>query len=250
MFLSLTLIAHTLLLLLFVGSPALTVGVLVAYAGYHGLVAWGVMHPRSRLFGPNRSQLPTTERVVALTFDDGPHPEVTPRVLDLLRARGAQATFFLIGRAVRRHPDLARRIVADGHAVGNHSDEHSYLFWALPPARLRQDVRSAQQTIESVCGAPCRWFRAPVGLKSWFLHPVLRGQGLELVSWRVRFLERHGLDPQRVAARLRRGLRPGAIVLLHDGHDRRSAGRPEVLAVLPIVLDVLDEAGYRCVALR
>jgi len=249
-FLRLALGAHLLLLLLLVRSPALSAGVLVVYAAFHALVAWGVLHPRSRLFGPNLSRLATGERVAALTFDDGPHPDITPRVLDMLRARGVQATFFLIGRAVRTHPDIVRRIVAEGHAIGNHSDEHSYSFWAFLPARLRQDIGSAQRAIEASSCAPCRWFRAPVGLKNCFLHPVLKRHGLELVSWRIRFLDRPHLDPQRVAARLRRRLRPGSILMLHDGHDRRPQGRPETLVVLPLVLDVLDEAGYRCVKLR
>lgn len=249
MFLIVSVGAHLLLLLLLVGSPALSMGVLVVYASYHGLVAWGVLHPRSRLFGPNRSRLSTTERVVALTFDDGPDPEVTPRVLALLRARGVRATFFLIGRSARRHPEIVRRIVAEGHAVGNHSDEHSYLFWALPPARLLRDVRVAQRAIEEACGAKCRWFRAPVGLKNCFLHSVLKRQGLELVSWRIRFLERRPVDPRRLAERLRRRVTAGSIVMLHDGHDRKPMGRTEVLDVLPVVLDVLEEAGYRCVPL-
>ena len=249
MFLSLAVAAHLLLLLLLVRSPMISAGVLVLYAGFHALAAWGVMHPRSRLFGPNLSRLSTDERVVALTFDDGPHPEITPRVLDLLAERGASATFFLIGRAARQHPEIVRRIVAEGHDVGNHTDEHSYMFWAFPPKRIEREVAAAQQGIEGVSGARCRWFRAPVGLKNWFLHPVLRRQGLELVSWRIRFLERGAVDRERTAALLERRLRPGTILLLHDGHDRRPEGRPETLAALPIVLDTLQEAGYRCVRL-
>lgn len=249
MFLMVSVGAHLLLLLLLVGSPALSVGVLVLYASYHGLVAWGILHPRSRLFGPNRSRLSTTERVVALTFDDGPDPEVTPRVLELLRARGVRATFFLIGRSARRHPEIVRRIVAEGHAVGNHSDGHSYMFWALPPARLLRDVRGAQRAIEEASGGRCRWFRAPVGLKNCFLHSVLKRHGLDLVSWELRFLDRRPVDARRLAARVRRRVAAGSIVLLHDGHDRKPAGRPEVLAALPIVLNVLEEEGYRCVPL-
>jgi peptidoglycan/xylan/chitin deacetylase (PgdA/CDA1 family) len=167
-------------------------------------------------------------------------------VLDLLAERGVRATFFLIGRAARQHPEIVRRIVAEGHDVGNHTDEHSYMFWARLPRRIERDVVAAQRTIESVAGARCRLFRAPVGLKNWFLHPVLRRQDLELVSWRIRFLDRGRLD---LAARLRRRLRPGSILLLHDGHDRRPEGRPETLAALPVVLDTLHDAGYRCVRL-
>lgn len=249
MFVSVAVAAHLLLLLLFVRSPVLSASVIVLYAGFHALAAWGVLHPRSRLFGPNLARLATSERVVALTFDDGPHPEITPRVLDLLAERGVRATFFVIGRAARRHPEIVRRIVAEGHDVGNHTDEHSYMFWAHLPRRIERDLDGAQRTIETVADVRCRWFRAPVGLKNWFVHPVLRGQGLELVSWGVRFLDRGQLDRARLAARLRSRLRPGSILLLHDGHDRRPEGRPETLAALPVVLDTLADAGYRCVRL-
>jgi peptidoglycan/xylan/chitin deacetylase (PgdA/CDA1 family) len=250
MLMSLTIGAHLLLLLLLVGSPRLSIGVLLAYAAYHGLIAWGVIYPRSSLFGPNRSRLSTGGKAVALTFDDGPQPEVTPRVLDILRARGVRATFFLIGRAARRHPEIVRRIVAEGHGVGNHSDGHSYMFWALPPARLRRDLRAAQQSIMAASGKRCRWFRPPVGLKSVFLRGALRREGLELVSWRIRFLDRGGLDARRLASRLRRRVKPGDIVLMHDGHDRKPGGRREVLRALPVVLDVLEEEGYRFVGLE
>ena len=248
MFLRLTIVAHLLLLLLFLRVPALSATLLCAYGAYHGLTAWGVLHPRSRLFGPNRSRLSTSERVVALTFDDGPHPDLTPRVLEILRARGVRATFFVIGSAVRRYPEIVRQIVRDGHELGNHTDEHSYGFWALPPRKLWQDVHQAQQSIETVGGTRCRWFRAPVGIKSCFLHPVLRRQQLELVSWGVRFLERGPHDRARMERRLRR-VAPGSILLLHDGHDRRPEGRPGVVLALPLVLDVLRDRGYRCVPL-
>ncbi len=249
LFLTLSIVAHLLLLLLFLRVPTLSVATLLVYGSYHGLAAWGVLHPRSRLFGPNRSRLTTSERAVALTFDDGPHPEVTPRVLEILRTRDVRATFFVIGSAVRQHPEIVRQIVLDGHGVGNHSDRHSYGFWALPPWKLLREVGRAQRTIEAITGTPCRWFRAPVGMKSCFLRSVLRRQHLELVSWNVRFLERGPLDRARMERRLRRVV-PGSILMLHDGHDRRPEGRPAVLLALPLVLDVLREKGYRCVPLE
>jgi peptidoglycan/xylan/chitin deacetylase (PgdA/CDA1 family) len=220
-----------------------------ACVAYHGWLAWGVMHPRSRLFGPNRSRLCTPERVVALTFDDGPHPEITPKVLEILRERGVRATFFLIGKWVERHPDLARRIVADGHAVGNHTQRHSCAFWAHSPRRLAGELEQAQRAIHTACGETCRWFRAPVGLKSPFLHEALARRGLELVSWDARRLGRLPRDRARLMRRLERRLVPGSILLLHDGHDRRPEGNPAVVGALPVVLDALAALDYRCVPL-
>jgi peptidoglycan-N-acetylglucosamine deacetylase len=248
MLLTLTIAAHLLLLLVLFDNP-LRVPAACTYVLYHGALAWGVLDPRSRLFGPNRSRLDTQERVIALTFDDGPHPTVTPRVLDLLRARNVRATFFVIGRFVENHQPLVRRIVDEGHALGNHSYRHSYLFWAQSRARLSEDVEHAQRAIAAASGTPCRHFRAPVGLKSWLLRGVLEHARLELVSWNIRLLGRARRNPEQLAHRLRRCLVPGSIVLLHDGHDRKEEGDPYVLTQLPIVLDVLDELGYRTVTL-
>lgn len=242
-------LAHAALLLLLVGNRALSTAVLLGAVVYHIVLAWGVLHPRSRLLGPNLSRLHTEERVVALTFDDGPHAEITPRVLDILGERGVRATFFLIGRSAEGHPEIARRIVAEGHALGSHSQEHSYRFWVLSPRRLAREVLRGQRSVEAASGIPCRFFRAPVGMKSCFLRRVLERQGLTLVSWDVRFLDSDPVSPARLRERLRRRVVPGSILMLHDGHDRKPEGNPAVLRALPALLDALDEMGYRCVGL-
>lgn len=241
---------HVALLAVFLRVGWLTTVLLAVYVVYHAILAWGVLHPRSRLFGPNRSRLPTEDRIVALTFDDGPHPEVTPKVLDLLRGRGIRATFFLIGKHVERHPEIVRRIAADGHTLGCHSIEHSYLFWALPPRRLLREVLGSKEAIEVAAGRPCRWFRAPAGIKSCLLHPILFRSGLELVSWSIRLsgnprTGRDTSDRRRLAK-----VAPGSILLLHDGHDRDPEGNPGVVEALPWILSALGGMGYRCVPLE
>ena len=240
---------HVALLGLLVGSRTSDAVLLGGYAVFHVVLAWGVLHPRSRLFGPNVSRLPSSERVVALTFDDGPHPDVTPRVLEILRGHGVHATFFVIGKWAERHPELVRRIAEDGHVVGNHSYAHSYRFWALLPSALERELGRTERAIEAASGARSRWFRAPVGMKSPWLSVVLRRRGLRLASWNVRFLDRGPADPARIRKRLRRRLVPGSILLLHDGHDRKPAGNPAVVACLPVILASLHELGYRCVPL-
>jgi peptidoglycan/xylan/chitin deacetylase (PgdA/CDA1 family) len=246
MFIPVSIAIHLALVALLIGRPGLLLPVLGGYAAYHAVVAWGILHPRSRLFGPNLARLPTTEPIVLLTFDDGPHPDVTPRVLDLLRVHGARASFFLIGKWVEKYPDVVRRIVREGHTVGCHSDTHSYMFWALPPLRLLREVRRSRQAIETITGRPCLWFRAPVGLKNCFLSRVLAREGMRLVSWgiNVRGSDRPAAD--RLSPRLAGRLRPGSILLLHDGHDRRPEGSPDVLGLLPGVLATLRTLGYRC----
>lgn len=240
---------HVALLGLWLGSPAVTAALLGGYAALHAVVAWGVLHPRSRLFGPNLARLSTDARVVALTFDDGPHPSVTPQVLDVLRAERVRATFFLVGKWVVRHPELVRRIVEEGHEVGNHSYGHSYRFWALSPAKLEREIASTQVAIEAAAGVRCRWFRAPVGMKSPWLRRALDRHGLRLVSWDVRFLDRCPVDSDRLTRRLRRRVRAGSILVLHDGHDRKRVGNPSVVRCLPEIVAALRALGCACVPL-
>jgi peptidoglycan/xylan/chitin deacetylase (PgdA/CDA1 family) len=244
-----TLAVHVALTAIALGNPWVTGGVLGVYVVYHVVVAWGVLHPQSGVFGPNCRRMATSEPVVALTFDDGPHPEVTPRVLDILREHDARATFFLIGKWAERHPDIVRRIVAEGHQIGNHSWSHSYLFWAWSPRLLREDLERGQRVLRSLSGTPCRWFRAPVGMKAPWLSDVLERLGLRLVSWEVRFFTRGAADPARLARTLRRRLAPGSVLMLHDGHDRKPVGNPAVLDALPRLLESLSSLGYRCVSL-
>ena len=128
----------------------------------HALLCGAGLWPRSRLLGPNRSRLsPDGPRRMAITIDDGPDPGVTPRVLDLLAAHGARATFFCIGARVERYPELARRIVLEGHEIGNHSQHHPNLFSLFGPWRMAREITRAQAGIGRVCGVRPRWFRSP-----------------------------------------------------------------------------------------
>jgi peptidoglycan/xylan/chitin deacetylase (PgdA/CDA1 family) len=217
----------------------------------HVLLAAVGMTPRSTLLGPNLSRLPpsaSSRGEVALTFDDGPDPEVTPHVLDLLAERGARATFFAVGRRVEAHPDLAAEIARQGHLVENHSHTHSPAFSMYPPAALRREIERAQDAIAKATDRAPRLFRAPAGLRSPLLEPVLHRAGLALASWTRRGFDTLSSAPDRVARRLLAGLAPGDVLLLHDGGAARTAaGRPVVLEVLPRVLDAIAERGWRAV---
>ena len=132
-----------------------------------GIHAWGVVNPRSSLYMPVWWRLPAPCTGVALTFDDGPHPERTPAVLDLLAQHGQRATFFVIGENVRRYPALVRRIVAEGHALGLHSNSHSWMFNCWPPGRVQRDLECCGAAIADVTGRPAPvLFRPPMGLKN------------------------------------------------------------------------------------
>jgi peptidoglycan/xylan/chitin deacetylase (PgdA/CDA1 family) len=181
---------------------------------------------------------------VALTFDDGPDPEVTPRVLDLLAERGARATFFCIGRRARAHPEIVAEIVRRGHEVENHTWSHPNSFACYPPGPMRREIVRAQEALAETAGRRPRYFRAPAGIRNPLLDPLLHAQGLTLVSWTRRGFDTVAREPERVARRLLRGLAGGDVLLLHDGSAARDRqGTPVVLEVLPRLLDALEDRG-------
>jgi peptidoglycan/xylan/chitin deacetylase (PgdA/CDA1 family) len=219
------------------------VGALVAD---HAALAAAGMWPRSRLLGPNLRELPTEAAArgeIALTFDDGPDPEITPRVLDLLDAAGARGSFFVVGERAERHPRLVAEAARRGHAVENHTLRHSPHFPWYGVRRLTRELAAANAQIESLTGRRPAFFRAPAGLRSPLLDPVLAALDLSLVSWTRRGFDAVRSDSGAVWRRLAPAVRPGAILLLHDGPGQRA-----VLEVLPRVLDAAAARGLRPVA--
>jgi peptidoglycan/xylan/chitin deacetylase (PgdA/CDA1 family) len=237
---------------LVISRPLLWPWALGTVAANHLLLAGCGLWPRSALLGPNWTRLPETAgNAVALTIDDGPDPEVTPQVLRLLAAAGVQATFFCIGERVGAHPDLARAIVRDGHAIENHSQRHLHRFSVLGPKAIEREIREAQDTIFKIAGVQPAFFRAPAGLRSPLLEPVLRELGLRLASWTRRGFDTVNPDSDSVLAKLTRNLRARDILLLHDGSAARTArGTPVILEVLPQLLTAFSNAGLRPVTLR
>ena len=210
--------------------------------------------PRCRLLGANLTRLPPAAAArgeVALTFDDGPDAVVTPRVLDLLDAAGARATFFCVGDRVAAQPALAREILRRGHLIENHTQSHPNLFASFGPRRMAAQIDAAQAGIAAVTGRAPRFFRAVAGLRNPFLDPLLAHRGLCLASWTRRGYDTRSGDAATVLRRLTRGLAGGDVLLLHDGHAARTpAGEPVVLAVLPALLDELRRRGLRPVTLE
>lgn len=220
----------------------------------HALLAVAGLLPRSAILGPNLRRLPAAAAArgeIALTFDDGPDPQVTPAVLTMLARVDARATFFCIGERLQRHPSLARDIVARGHAIENHTQRHRHDFSLLGPVRIERELLAMQRTVTECAGVAPRFFRAPAGLRNALLEPVLARLGLRLASWTRRGYDTVSGDAQRVGARLARGLAGGDILLLHDGNAARDGrGAPVVLGVLPRLLDDMAARGLRSVTLR
>jgi len=226
-------------------GPAIAIA---ALAGGVGLAAWGVAAPSSELFGPTLRRLPRAG-ALGLTFDDGPNPTITPRLLDLLDRYHARATFFLVGKHVRATGGLAREIVARGHTLGNHTDTHPKLIW-LSPQRIREELERCQDSIAEATGCCAAWMRPPYGFRGPQLDRVVRRGGWSGVAmWSLTGYDWNPQPAQPVIRRLRRA-RPGDIVLLHDGDHRALGGdRTQTLGALEYWLPRWRDAGIDFVSL-
>ncbi len=213
-----------------------------------GLGAWGAFHPASQLFGRTLRRCGGASRL-ALTFDDGPNPRLTPRLLDLLDRYGARSTFFLIGQYVRACPDLAREIAARGHAVGNHTDTHPSLLW-LSRRSIVEELNRCQDAIHQATGRVPTSMRPPYGWRGPQLRAALRRARLDrVVMWSRAAYDWKPQPASRVVERLE-GLRGGEIVLLHDGNPQKLGGdREHTLAALELLLPRWKDAGMEFVAL-
>jgi len=209
------------------------------------IIALGVKIPQLSLFGRYVCWGPGTRRCVALTFDDGPDARSTPALLDLLRDAKVSATFFCIGKNVAEHQDLVARMTREGHLVENHSYFHNYATNIFTVARLREELTRAQVEIQKATGAAPRFFRPPMGLTNPRIFKAARAVGLTVIGWTARGFDTRLTDPDRIVARIVRKLRPGAIILLHDGNipaDR-------LLTTVKTLLDTLRALNYEVVRL-
>ncbi len=249
-----SIVLHGLALLLVIAAPGQWRWALAAVLANHLWLMLLGLWPRSHGLGPNWTRLPaaaSARNEIALTIDDGPDSVVTPQVLDLLDRYAVQATFFCIGDKAARYPDLCLEIVRRGHAVENHSQRHRHYFSLLGHVGIRRELQAAQDTLATVTGQRPLFFRAPAGLRNPLLDPVLSSLGLRLASWSVRGFDTRVGDAARVSNSLLRGLRAGAILLLHDGNAARTPrGTPVILEVLPTVLAAASAAHLRFVTLR
>jgi peptidoglycan/xylan/chitin deacetylase (PgdA/CDA1 family) len=186
------------------------------------------------------SQVRTNLPYIAMTYDDGPHPQNTPRLLDMLRQRNIKATFYVIGRSVNQYPQIARRIVAEGHEIGNHTWTHPNLT-KLSNSSVRQELEKTRQVIVSACGVQPRTMRPPYGaLRSSQRAWIYKEFGYPTILWNVDPEDWKRPGPSVVASRILRSTRNGSIVLAHDLH------KPTVDA-MPATLDGLLGRGYKFV---
>jgi peptidoglycan-N-acetylglucosamine deacetylase len=232
-----------------VGPPPLEWSVAVL-AAYSALVLGGILVLRWRVFVDAVVRGPRDARGVALTFDDGPHPRWTPRVLETLAAHRAKATFFLVGRKAARHPEVVKAILDAGHGVGLHSWGHDRLFVLRREKVVREDLRRGLDALERVTGTRPTLFRPPIGHTNPIIARVVDALDLTVVGWTI--AGRDGLAGARVedvVARVRRDLRDGAIVLLHDSPETGDR-EPAAVKALPAILDAIAAERLEVVPLE
>jgi peptidoglycan/xylan/chitin deacetylase (PgdA/CDA1 family) len=229
-----------------------------------GLTAYSAAHPRSQLFGATLCRT-NSPRKLALTFDDGPNPAMTPKLLELLDRYKARATFFVIGKHARECPELLKETAARGHVIGNHTDAHPNLFW-LKPDRITVELRCCNFSIIAATGAPPKWFRPPFGFRNPWVVPVARELNQRVVMWTLlpgdwRATSSEWLIPRMepIAVHAKRNVAAasasgaaatGDILCLHDGsHRQLNADRLPTLAALEYWLPRWRDLGLEFVTI-
>ncbi len=230
------------LLLWLAGLPA--PWVLALFVSTDGFMLYHLLAPNSQALCRVFTRFHTGQPEVWLTIDDGPDEHDTPRLLDLLDQHQARATFFLIGELAARHPELVAEIQLRGHEIGHHTQTHPLAsFWCASSGRLARELDDAFPAL-SLRGERPRRFRAPAGIKNIFLSCALAKRHLDCIGWSVRSCDSIARRPDRVVARVMKRVRPGAIVLMHEGARLHPRIRVEAIKRL---LDALTARGFRCV---
>jgi len=229
-----------------------------------GVAAYGAFFPRAQLFGATTCRT-NSPRKLAITFDDGPNPAITPKLLDLLDRYEAKATFFVIGRFVRECPDLVKETAARGHVIGNHTESHVNLL-KLGPAQITVELRLCHHAIANALGAPAKWFRPPYGFRNPWVIPTATSLGCRTAMWTLipgDWLERpvewlvRRMEPiaTRAQRNLKGGTGPGSgstgdVLCLHDGyHKELNYDRTRTLAALEHWLPRWRDLGLQFVTM-
>ena len=209
------------------------------------VIGLGVTFPQLSLFGTFVCCGSTAQKRVALTFDDGPDARSTPALLDWLREEKISAAFFAVGERVVANPEVAARIVREGHLLENHSYAHSYATNFFGVTRLREEMRRTQSAVQDATGQAPRLFRPPMGLSNPRTFRAAKLEGLRVIGWSARGLDTQCADPEVVVRRILRRARAGGIILLHDGNIPAE----RVVATAKLLLTGLRERGYEVVRL-
>jgi peptidoglycan/xylan/chitin deacetylase (PgdA/CDA1 family) len=238
----------------------LPVVALAAALALVGFVAYELFEqPTNQIFGRTLTQGPTNERVVALTYDDGPNPPYTGQILDVLEQEHVHATFFLVGRAAQAYPSVVRREVADGNAVGNHTWDHPHLI-IMRRSQIRSSLQRTDSAIFAASGVHTHLMRPPFGARDWSVMQVAHKLGYTVVMWSVPLARDWEYPPaQVIARRILSNVGDGSIIVLHDGNRGQLCGpnrlpphvcdRSSDIDATRMIVDNLKAQGYRFVTI-
>lgn len=214
----------------------------LAAAGAAAIVAHGAFHRNSPVFGTVVHRVRAGS--VAITFDDGPNPDATPRILEVLAREGVSATFFLLGRHVERWPGIASDVAAAGHVIGNHGWHHRKLH-RRGPAYVELDIGLGTQAIAEATGRAPAWFRAPHGFRNPWVNRIARAHGQRVAGWSLGVWDSDRPGADVIAQRAVEGCRSGSVLLLHDGDGYDPLGdRTQTAEALPALIRGLRDRGF------
>jgi peptidoglycan/xylan/chitin deacetylase (PgdA/CDA1 family) len=214
---------------------------------YIGLGFWGASHIDSQYFVKSWFQGNLQSPEIALTFDDGPHPECTPAIAQILEKHQVKATFFCIGNQLAQYPEIARSLDQKGHLLGSHSYYHHTNFSIQRPSKITQELEHTDQVLYKVIRKQSCWFRPPYGVTNPLIATALqtyaeKGYPKHIIGWSIRSLDTLSKDPQKLVDRILKQLKPGSILLLHDTQE-------VTVQALDMLLEKIKQSGYRLVPL-
>ena len=203
--------------------------------------------PFNQTFGTTVTQVPVQQKVVALTFDDGPNPPYTDEIVDYLHRAHVPATFFVVGKAVQAHPDIVRLEVRDGDAIGNHTWDHAHLV-LLSKAHVERELDDAENAIVHATGVRPTLFRPPFGARDFLVLRVARERGYSVIMWSVPLPSDWSNPPPAVIEqRVLKYVKNGSIIVLHDGNKGGAGNRASTVAATALIVKALLQRGYRFV---
>ncbi|HEX3048916.1 MAG TPA: polysaccharide deacetylase family protein [Bacillota bacterium] len=220
--------------------------ILIIAVGY--LLFWLRRYSAPQIFGEAVLKVKTDQKVMALTFDDGPNPQSTEKILILLKKYQSKATFFVVGNHAKKYPDLIRKIYNHGNEVGNHSWDHERLIYKNP-ALVRKEIDLTDELLRKLGYQGSIYFRAPYGHKLFVLPYILMKTHRKHILWTLELNDWDSPPPEKMLERFEREARPGAIVLLHDGYDGKYQSREATVKVVELILKKYREKGYHFVTI-
>jgi len=232
-------------------NPCMLALALTGAASAAAAVAGGYqsMAPTAQWFGQTFTGLPRGSRQIALTYDDGPNDPHTLRLLGVLAKHSIQATFFLIGRYVQQHPEIAREIVNAGHVVGNHTFTHPLLTFKSE-AEIRQELSQCRSALQQAIGEASNLFRPPFGGRRPAVLRVARELGLEPVMWNVTGYDWNAPPAKKIEHKVAKQIRGGDVILLHDGgHKQMGADRSQTVIATDHLIVRYKTEGYEFVTI-